>query len=253
MMLLLAAVTAAAAVMLMPGSVAMAAAEPTSPEGPTPAAEREAPVCTTSSAAAAVAEAARQVCGSAPIDEALLSVRLRPEAAEDVGRMLAGLGFRQALDLQLLAGGPEAAELLGELKAGGLPIGDRAKVRLLVRDRAVHLGRLVSSAGPPALAAARDDDADHHHDHHHQQPDEEMLLPPRRQLQKQDEAGGMSMDTIAIVLTVLVGAAGYLLQALTARRAERAAADQAQKLHVHETTREREHEYKRPAISHEAL
>ena len=224
-MLLLAVVTAAAAaVMLMPCSVAMPAAESTPPEGLTPAAvEREDPVCTIS--AAAVAEAAQQVCGSAPIDEALLSVRLRPEAAEDVGRMLAGLGFRQALDLQLLAGGPEAAELLGELKAGGLPIGDRAKVRLLVRDRAVHLGRLVSSAGPPALAAARDDDADHHHDHHHQQPDEEMLLPPRRQLQKQDEAGGMSMDTVAIVLTVLVGAAGYLLQALTARRAERAAAD----------------------------
>ena len=119
MMLLLAAVTAATAVMLVPCSVAMAVAEPTSPEGPTPAADREATVCTTS-AAAAVAEAARQVCGSAPTDEALLSVvRLRPKAAEDVERMLAGLGFRQALDLQLLAGGPEAAELLGELTEGG--------------------------------------------------------------------------------------------------------------------------------------
>ena len=108
MMLLLAAVTAATAVMLVPCSVAMAVAEPTSPEGPTPAADREATVCTTS-AAAAVAEAAQQICGSAPIDEALLSVRLRPEAAEDVGWMLAGRGFRQALDLQLLAGWPEAA------------------------------------------------------------------------------------------------------------------------------------------------
>ena len=96
---------AAAAVMLMPCSVAMAAAEPESPEGPTPAAERQAPVCTTS--AVAVAEATQRVCGSAPIDEALLSVRLQPEVAEDVGWMLAGLGFRQALDLQLLAGGPE--------------------------------------------------------------------------------------------------------------------------------------------------
>ena len=52
----------------------------------------------------------------------------------------------------------------------------------------------------------------------------------------------MSMDTIAIVLTVLVGAAGYLVQALTARREERAAADEAQKLHVFEHTRQREHE-----------
>ena len=105
--LLMAVVTAAAAVMAMPCSVAMATAEPTSPEGPTPAAEREAPICTTSTAA--VASAAQQVCGSAPIDDALLSAHLRPEAAEDVGRMLAGLGLRQALDLQLLAGWPEAA------------------------------------------------------------------------------------------------------------------------------------------------
>ena len=52
----------------------------------------------------------------------------------------------------------------------------------------------------------------------------------------------MSIDTIAIVLTVLVGAAGYLVQALIARREERAAADQAHELHVHEKTRQREHE-----------
>ena len=45
------------------------------------------------------------------------------------------------------------------------------------------------------------------------------------------------MDTIAIVLTVLVGAAGYVVQALTARRGERAAADEAQKLHISEQTR----------------
>ena len=52
----------------------------------------------------------------------------------------------------------------------------------------------------------------------------------------------MSMDTIAIVLTVLVGAAGYFVQALTARRGERAAVDEAQKLHISEQTRQREHE-----------
>ena len=52
----------------------------------------------------------------------------------------------------------------------------------------------------------------------------------------------MSMDTVAIVLTVLVGAAGYFVQALTAWRRERAAAEEAQKLHVSEKTRQREHE-----------
>ena len=45
-----------------------------------------------------------------------------------------------------------------------------------------------------------------------------------------------------IVLTVLVGAAGYFVQALTARRGELAAADEAQKLHISEQTRQREHE-----------
>ena len=60
-------------------------------------------------------------------------------------------------------------------------------------------------------------------------------------------------STVAIVLTVLVGSAGYLVQALTARRGERVAADEAQKLHVAEATRQREHEYKRPANPHEAL
>ena len=117
------------AVLVSCSDVAMAAAEDP-PAGPTPAAEAATVRCTIS--AAAIAEAAQQVCGGAPIEEALRSVHLRLEAAEDTGRMLAGLGFQTALDLQLLAGGPEAAELQGELKAGGLPIGDRAKVRLLV-------------------------------------------------------------------------------------------------------------------------
>ena len=52
----------------------------------------------------------------------------------------------------------------------------------------------------------------------------------------------MSVDTIAIVASVLVGAAGYLVQAYTARQAEQSATAQAQELHVHEQTRQREHE-----------
>ena len=52
----------------------------------------------------------------------------------------------------------------------------------------------------------------------------------------------MSTDTIAIVLSVLVGATGYLVQAYTARRAERSLAEQAQELHAREVVRQREHE-----------
>ena len=218
---------AALMIALMSCSVAMTTTVDEASEGPTPApAEYAAQICTFS--AAAVAEAAQQVCGGAPIEEALRSVHLQ-QAAEDVGRMLAELGFQTALDLQLLTGGPEVAELLGELKAGGLRIGDRAKVRLLVGDN-VHHGRLASGAGP-ALATSKNDQ--------HQQQEGGDKSSARRQLQ--DEAG-MSMDTIAIVLTVLVGAAGYLVQALIARRGERAAADEAQQLSVSEKTRQREHE-----------
>ena len=76
-----------------------------------------------------------------------MSARLDPEAADNIAQLLAGLGFRTALDLRLLGGGPEAEELMGELQADGrLNIGDRAKVRLLIGNRA-HLRRL--GAAPP--------------------------------------------------------------------------------------------------------
>ena len=219
---------AATAVLVSCSVMATAAAvEAPAPEGPTRPAAEATVRCTIS--AAAVAEAAQQVCGGAPIEEALRSVHLRPEAAEDTGRILSGLGFQTALDLQLLAGGPEAVELLTELKADGLPISDRAKVRLLVGGK-MHHGRLASGGGP-AL-----------NDQRRQQQQQQLhgdKSSARRQLQ--DESG-MSMDTIAIVLTVFVGAAGYLVQALIARRGERAAADEAQQLSVSEKTRQREHE-----------
>ena len=40
-----------------------------------------------------------------------MSARLDPEAADNIAQLLAGLGFRTALDLRLLGGGPEAEEL----------------------------------------------------------------------------------------------------------------------------------------------
>ena len=85
--------------------------------------------------AAALALGAQQMCGGAPIATALLSVRV--QAHERTEQALAALGFREAMDLQLLAGKPEAEELMAELKVGGgLSIPDRAKLRLLIGARA---------------------------------------------------------------------------------------------------------------------
>ena len=72
----------------------------------------------------------------------------------------------------------------------------------------------------------------------------EQNEPPWRLMQEKPSSGEgeMSMDTIAIVLSVLVAAAGYFGQAYTARRAEGVATKQAQELHFTELTRQREHE-----------
>eukprot|EP01052_Picozoa_sp_SAG31_P054455 SAG31_NODE_14507_length_802_cov_2.029872_1_plen_142_part_10 len=82
-----------------------------------------------------VARRAAELCGALPIDEALLAVTTMPAAAARKGaKVLAKLGFAIALDLQLLGGGAAAAEVLAELKVGGMSAADRAKVRLLVGD-----------------------------------------------------------------------------------------------------------------------
>ena len=107
----------------------------------------------------------------------------------------------------------------------------------------MHRGRLASGRGPSALATTIDDQQrqQQQQQQHAQRGQQQHGDKSSARRQLQDEAG-MSTVTIAIVLTVLVGAAGYLVQALTARRAERAAADQAQQLHVSEATMDREHE-----------
>ena len=56
----------------------------------------------TSAAAAAVGRAAQQISVGTPVEEALLSVRLRPEAAAETARSLATLGLLDVLDLHLL-------------------------------------------------------------------------------------------------------------------------------------------------------
>eukprot|EP01052_Picozoa_sp_SAG31_P032750 SAG31_NODE_3623_length_4058_cov_5.815863_4_plen_251_part_00 len=136
--------------------------------------------------AADVARAAAHTCGILPVEEALRAVRMPAAAARRAGEMLAELGFGTALDLELLGGRESAAEVLAELKAGGLGPADRAKVRLLVGDRE-HSRRLTTDSTKHTGTG-------------------------RRVLQSSGADSGMSTDTIAIVLSVLVGAAGYVVQ-----------------------------------------
>ena len=79
---------------------------------------------------ASVARTAQRICGAAPVEEALLSVRLQPgETTDAARRVLEGLGLRTAVDLRLLGGGPEATETMDALKSAGLSVGDRREAR----------------------------------------------------------------------------------------------------------------------------
>eukprot|EP01052_Picozoa_sp_SAG31_P005118 SAG31_NODE_220_length_19925_cov_3.630939_17_plen_287_part_00 len=155
--------------------------------------------------AADIARSAQQLCGGSSVADSLQAIGLvRAEnSAErsDLGAVLQANGLHTALDLRLLAaGGPEVAELMGQLRDGGISIGDRSKVRLL-------LGEVAARESEVGGATTRNPQAT------------EDKIPAmatteagvsRRQLQQNSE--GMSTDTIAIVLSVLVGAAGYVVQ-----------------------------------------
>ena len=174
-------------------------------------------------AAAHVVRSATKLCGGAPVSASLQSVGIGGDRTGATAELLAKHGFQTALDLRLLrAGGAEEAELMGQLRAGRISIGDRSKVRLLLGLDGSELLRGGSA---------------------HQQCGDSDRADAGFTRQLQDGADqGMSVDTIAIVASVLVGAAGYLVQAYTARRAEQSTAAQAQELHLHEQTRQREHE-----------
>eukprot|EP01052_Picozoa_sp_SAG31_P001619 SAG31_NODE_55_length_29938_cov_9.154027_9_plen_199_part_00 len=144
--------------------------------------------------AAETVHLARSLCGDAPTATALRTVKMQPTAVAHSEALMLQHGIDSVLDLQLLAA-PETAELLAQLQTDGVSIGDRSKIRLLVghgtgdgspRDVARH--RL---GGIPSLRAS----------------------PNRRQLQEDNSSDTISLDTIAIALSVLVGAAGYVMQA----------------------------------------
>ena len=172
----------------------------------------DSPRNTAAAAAEQIAHAAQQLRGDATIAAALQTVDVRRDDAEQA---LAALGFETALDLRLLAGGPEAAELMAALSTGGeLSIADRAKVRLLVGDR-MHLARVATMPAPSEDVAPYLDQG-------------EQAAAPGRHRQLQDggaDRGTLSADTIAIVFSVCVGVCGYLLQAWTSDRASRHAGE----------------------------
>lgn len=112
--------------------------------------------CSSGSAAAEVAHAVRSLCGDVPTEEALQAVRLLPEVAGAAAPLLAAAGILTVTDLKLLAGAPEAEELMTELrKAGALSIGDRAKLRLLIGG--AEDGRVNKVNICPIMNAARED------------------------------------------------------------------------------------------------
>ena len=204
-----------------------------------------------------VARSAAEICGSLPVEEALRTVGIMPPAAaRRASGLLAELGFRTALDLELLGGGEAAAEVLEDLKAGGVSSADRAKIRVLVGDQD-HLRRLESGGSwPGRLESAALDDVGRAQSttstasgHDASASVREgaaavsFVTGSRRALQEDSASvAGMSVDTFAIVLSVLVGVAGYILQAYTARRSERSQAQQALQSHAAEQERDRGHQ-----------
>eukprot|EP01052_Picozoa_sp_SAG31_P012185 SAG31_NODE_706_length_12688_cov_41.991342_6_plen_219_part_00 len=129
--------------------------------------------------AAVLTAVARQMCSGTPISTAVHEVQLQPDAADRAARALRALGFRTARDLHLLReGGPEAEELMEELRASGeVGVADRAKLRLLI-------GGQRGSTPAIDLSAATQADSDS---------DMRVL----RALQDADD--GMSMDTVGLL------------------------------------------------------
>eukprot|EP01052_Picozoa_sp_SAG31_P058468 SAG31_NODE_17886_length_654_cov_3.738739_1_plen_135_part_10 len=83
--------------------------------------------------AAHVVRSAKKLCGGAPVAASLQSVGIGGNRTGATAELLAKHGFQTALDLRLLrAGGADEAELMGQLRAGRISIGDRSKVRLLL-------------------------------------------------------------------------------------------------------------------------
>ena len=127
-------------------------------------------------------------------------------------------------------------EVLAEARTRGLlSIGERAKLRLAMGEPALS-ARLHSNEAWTSAASCSGGGGSF--------PCAPESGSARRRVQSEAAAGSdsLSMDTIAIVLSVLVGAAGYVVQAHTARRAERATAAQLHEQQEADASQERLHQ-----------
>eukprot|EP01052_Picozoa_sp_SAG31_P015250 SAG31_NODE_975_length_10623_cov_7.244964_9_plen_204_part_00 len=136
---------------------------------------------------------ARRLCSGTPTRDALLVAGLSATVADAATGVLLGHGFETALDLQLLVGQQLQEELAAELKTSGLSIGDRAKIQLLVGDGAER------DRHPGESACATGNGCTQWTGH--------IGGGLRRRQQSSDESR-LSTDTLAIVLSMLVGAMG---------------------------------------------
>jgi hypothetical protein len=155
----------------------------------------------------------------------ILLVNLEAMRVKEPAAVLAAmqsLGLEDDEDFAIL-NDAEREEMMSGLGAQGISLGDRSKARH-------HFSALVGG-DLPDFADAGDE---HPHDR------TTVYSAPRRM--QDSGGGGTNFDTIAIALSVLVGAAGYMVQAWSTRRAERSAADRALELQHSELTRQREHE-----------
>eukprot|EP01052_Picozoa_sp_SAG31_P020652 SAG31_NODE_1564_length_7868_cov_5.665766_1_plen_471_part_00 len=158
-----------------------------------------------------------------------------PEVEQAAAQALRSHGFRSVLDLLMLGGGPEATELMASLRTDSqLTISARAKIRLLIGDRA-HLTAMLRLAEPSVMAPQCNDQGG------------DAAPSSRRQLQTEQNGGAsdtssISVDTIAIMASILVGVAGYVVQAHTARRMEIVAHHQAQEMQIEEARSQRAHQ-----------
>eukprot|EP01052_Picozoa_sp_SAG31_P047006 SAG31_NODE_9221_length_1314_cov_1.274074_2_plen_222_part_00 len=144
----------------------------------------------------ATAAAAQELCGDLPVPDALQAVGMSRRGSAEAAVLMraAALRIKTALDLRLLdAAGVEADELFEALKTGGVPVADRGKIRLLVGET---VGSSTSVLAPAAAA----------------RPVQSNDAVRLRQLQAGDEADGLSNDTLAIIFSVALGCAGYVLQ-----------------------------------------
>ena len=115
--------------------------------------------------------------------------------------LLEGLGLRLMQDVRRL-NEPEQLELAESLRAADVSLGSRSKLRLLANgDAAADHGMGIMGTGANATPRQMQEDQ------------------PSNAAAAKSDGGGFSIETLAIMMTGLLGLASYILQAKLARDA----------------------------------